>query len=510
MNLFNSLIRGRLAPILAATFGLLQVLIIGFRGADESVIQWWRRARELGQTWRSNPGDILAHPPTHDSFIDAYGASFFTLAPDLAPWLLVVVIAFAGALSTGLAFALGRRLSRAITGWLCVAMLLCCAPWLGAFTAADPTALLLPLWLGGLLLWHHKRLPWWSRALFTSPVFALAILVWAPSILLVAVLLLRSILSQNASLKAFALHRLVPAVLGVLCLLAYPFFWPDPLSSIQAFLFLPLEMDPTVLLFRDATYPPGGLPLYFGLVFLIEQLPLALATAVCCGLVWTLWKLRHRKATPLQTDLFLLSIALLLLPTLVGTPFPQGMGLALLTLAMMAPLGAEATRCFFVFTLSRSAPSKNARQIALTTYLLLMSSILMEVPRAITAPEAFRSPMTARLTGWSAAGDMPTRSPLLPIELIKFASPNPNSTLYVEPWEDTLQTYQQMSLLGDLQITDTPAEADFMIRPIPSIHSDAHSTYPAHAVPPLPSSTTEVFPVVHRPLFLIDTSLNGN
>ena len=501
MNLINSILRGRLAPFVAALIGLAQIAVIGFRGVDRRGLQWLERSRQLGTSYREEPTQWLSHAPTDLALIDVYGASFFVLSPSLAPWLLFAATATSAALCAGLTFALGRRLSDPLTGWLALGLLLCTAPWFATYTSIDPTAMMVPLWLGILLLWHHQTLTWWARALFVGPLLTTAILLWPPSTFLILVLLITSLVAHRRSLPTFALHRLLPTALAAGGLFAYPFLWPDTLANLQTLLLMPLQLPPDQILFRGTAYPPETLPPYFGYLFLQEQLPLAIAVATTLAVLWGLRALLSRRATHLESDLLWLSILLLFLPPVLNTPFPHDASLPLITMVLLLPLASDAGRRFFLWTLSRSAPTKKTRQIALATYLLLMTSILLEVPRAAESPEAFRSPMTARLTGWSAAQDMASRSPILPTDMITDLQPHPDASLYESPWEDFLDLYADMNLLDDLSRTDDPADADFAIRPIPTIHPsiDYSTTHP-----PLPDSKTTAIPAIHRPLFLID------
>ena len=510
----HRLFRGDLAPLTAALMGLVYIVAAGFRGLGDSTIDWLDASRELAADFAESPSVVSEWNVENVELIELFAALIYLVFPTgFEEWTLFVVSVVAGAAATGMVFAIGRRLAGTVGGWLSLIFLLTSAPWIGTFTRLDPTFLLLPVLLASLLVWYATGWAWWLRVAVGAPLFALGTMLWPGMIAVLAVILVIELLVPLDSTDAeapglvaaptFEADRLLIPVVAALILLANPLFWPAPVDNLGQYVLTALEQPPAELLFRGSVYPPDRPPFYAGIAWIFEQLPLALALGTATGIVWTLggMKSRHRR---FGVGCAALAAGALALPVIFRDFRPLGAEVTVLFVAVGVPIAALVTCRFFTHALGRDAPSKKVRQIAIVAFLLAGVSILVEAPRAVESPETFRSPMTARITGWSAGGDMPLREKILPRKLIETSGADRNNRLYTGGWQRHIELYERMGLLDDIATTSNPDNAQVAIRPIPPISAGRFTVYPAEHIPPLEGADTTVIPDIHRPAFLID------
>ncbi len=514
MKTLRSIFQGRLAPYFAAVISVFYFLLIGFRGFTSATLDWLERSRQMAGELRDAPGAFADWEAHSHGLADIVGALVYAAVPGAAEWILFAMSVLCGALATGLVFALAARLSGAIGGWMALFFLLVTAPWMGLFTRVDPTFLLVPVVLGFFAVWYAFRLPWWKRCLASAPIMTAGVLLWPGFAIIIGLLLVVELLYPPQRCDAdspglidgprLSLDRLLAPLAALILLLCYPLFWPDPVDGVLQYFLAALEVPATEFVFRAEAYPPARPPLYTGAAWIFEQLPLATVFAFICGILWCFVDLRspHRR---LAIGFAVVASALLVFPVLFRSPRPLGAEFGVLFIATGLPLAVRVLCRFFSHALGRSAPSKKVRQVAIVTFLLAGISILIETPRAIQSPESFRSPMTARLVGWSASGDMPMREQILPLALIDdVTDPDDVTYLYSAGWEEYLERYEKMRLLRGIETTAEATGADVAIRPVPAISADRFSVYHATHLPALENSQTDVVPAIHRPLFLID------
>ena len=513
MKFLRSLIRGHLAPVLAGIIGLVYLLMIGFRGFGSSTLTWISEGRKLAIELGETPFAELEWSAGEQSLIDIFAAFVYLATPGVSEWVLFGLSVLAGAVATGLIFFIAQRMAGATGGWMALFFLLTCAPWMGLFTRIDPTFLLIPLLLSILVVWHSRRLSWWTRALLCPPLVALGILLWHGFLIVVALLIVVELIAPVSASPAeqpgliagptINLDRLLIPIIALGLLFLYPLFGPEPLEGLLEFLLLPLEAPAAEFVFRGDAYPPDRPPVYMGAAWSFEQLPLALVGALSLGIIWAFIDRKSPDRRLVMSCAFL-AVAMLFLPVFFRSPRPFGAEFTALFIATAIPLASMATCRFFSHALGRSAPSTKVRQVAIVGFLLAGVSILIEAPRAVEAPESHRSPMTARLVGWTATGDMPMREEMLPLRVIEFSGADRNTHLYSGGWEDYIEAYRRMRLLQDVETTSSPDTAEVAIRRVPPIAADRFSAYPATHIVPLPNSETVVMADIHRPYFFVD------
>ena len=519
MTTLHSIFRGRLAPVAAGLVALAYMVVSGFRGIGASTMDWLGEARRLGREFADAPSSALDWTHQTAGFLEVFAALFYALLPaGYVEWVLFGCALAAGAVGTALIFAIAQKLAGAVGGWMALFFMLTCAPWLGTFTRLDPTFAVIPLILAVVLVWHAQDWTWWLRTAVCAPLLACGVLLWPGMALVIAILLAVELLIGPVQYSAagrglfagpkLTVDRLVIPLAALGLLLLYPLFWPAPFEQLGQYFALAVETSPTQFVFRGDTYPPARPPIYTGAAWVFEQLPLAFVAALCAGILWAFGGIDSPDQR-LSTSCAALATALMMTPVLFRTPRPMGIDFAVLVVATGIPVASLITCRFFSFALGRSAPTKKVRHVAIGTFVLAGISILIEVPRALESPESFRSPMSARLTGWSASGDMPMRQDLLPLKLIENSGADGDTPLYTAGWERHLEVYERMGLLDDVAITASPADADIAIRPVPAIAADRFSAYQANHLSALDGAHTIVVPDIHRPLFFIDRKPRG-
>ena len=514
MKTLQSIFKGRLAPYFAGVISVFYFLAIGFRGFSESSLQWLSRSAEMGEQLRDSPRNISEWSPETHGLADVFAAIVYAYVPGIAEWVLFGLCVLFGALATGLVFALTQRLAGAIGGWMALFFLLSTAPWMGLFTRVDPTFLLVPVMLGFFLAWYAPTLSWWKRSLWCTPLLATGVLLWPGFAIIAGLVLIVELLCAPHRTEAesqglvdgptITVDRLLIPLGGLLLLLLYPLFWSEPLDGLIQYFLGALEQPAAEFVFRGDAYPPARPPLYTGAAWIFEQLPLAVVFAFTCGILWCFVDLRAPNRR-LAIACAVVAAALLTFPVLFRSPRPLGAEYGVLFMATGLPVAVLLLCRFFSHALGQGAPSKTVRRVAIVTFLLAGTSILIETPRAVESPESFRSPMTARLVGWSASGDMPMREDILPLALLdSIDDPAETTYLYSAGWEEYLERYRKMRLLRGIETTPDPERADVAIRRVPPVAAGRFSVYTAPHIPPLEDSSTEVVPDIHRPLFLID------
>ncbi len=517
MNPLLSIIRGRLAPLFAGVIALYSLLVVGFRGFSASTLDWLERAEELADDIRESPQVVSDWSAETEGLVDIFAALIHLATPGFSEWVLFGFSILAGATATAMVFFISQRLAGAIGGWMSLFFLLTCSPWIGPFTRVDPTFFVVPVLLGILIVWHARSLRWWWRSLVCAPLLVVGVLLWSGTAVVLALLLVVELLApthyqpaeQHGLLDgpSIRIDRIVTPVAALVLLALYPLFWPSPVEQIGEFFLAGLELPPAEFVFRGDAYPPARPPLYAGAAWLLEQVPLATVMAIGMGIIWTLRKTRTEDRR-LVLGCAALALALLSFPVFFRNPRPLGAEFGVLFLAVAIPLASLVTCRFFAHALGRNAPSKKVRQVAIVAFLLAGISVLIETPRATESPETFRSPMTARLVGWSATGDMPMREDILPVRLIEVSGADRNNSLFSGGLEPYLERYRRMHLITDIRTTPDPTSADIAIRNVPPISADRFSIHPSSYMPPLPDSQTTVVPAIHRPRFLIDRAVS--
>lgn len=515
MKFFNALIRGPLAPLLAAIIGLVYLLAAGFRGMSDTTVDWLVDARRLAIEFADDPG--VAHSWSYETvdLLELFaGFVYLVLPTGYEEWGLFALSILAGAVATGMVFAVAQRLAGAVAGWLALIFLITSAPWIGSFTRMDSSFVLIPVLLGGLLAWYATDRSWWIRTVIAAPLFAIGTLLWPGMIVVVGLLLVVELLVPLTSREAdavgltdaptFEIDRLITPLVAFGLLLAYPLFWPAPIDTLGEYVLLALDQPAAEFVFRGDAYPPDRPPWYSGMAWVFEQLPLALVVATCAGLVWTIAIGLRSRHPRMAAGCAGLAVGALALPVIFRDFRPLGAEVTLLFVSVAVPIAALVICRFFTHALGRNAPTEKVRQIAIGAFALASISILVEAPQAAQSPESFRSPMSARVTGWSASGDMPMRQRILPVQLIETSGADRNRRLYTGGWEHHLELYRRMGLLDSVATTTDRDNADVAIRPVPAISADRFSTYPAEHIPALKDSDTEVIPDIHRPAYFVD------
>ena len=513
MNLFRSLIIGRLAPWMVAILGFCYVALTGFRGFSSSTLDWLERSRSLADEIAQSPAIVLEWSAEEVSLLELIGAAVTLITPGHPEWVFFFLSALSAAIATAMIFVYSRRMAGPVGGWTAFFFIITCVPWFGLFTRMDLTFWVLPVLLGIIFTWHARALPWWKRTIVGAHLMAAGILMWPAMVLVIAILLAVDLIAPPTRKRSsqpglmdgpsLPLDR-VFAPLGALgLLLLYPLFWPNPGANLMNFFLVALETPAAEFVFRSQAYPPERPAFYTGAAWAFEQLPLAFVVTLILGLILSP-KLARPGDRRLALTLVAVSISFLLLPVLFRQPRPFGMEFTVLFLATAIPI-ATLTACrFFSHALGQGAPSTKVRQVAIAAFLLVGISILIEAPAGMEAPERHRSPMTARLVGWSASGDQPAREDILPLRLIETSGADRQTPLYIGPWDRHLAAYRRMHLLADLSTTDDPTRARVAIRQIPPVSADRFSGYPATIAAPLPRSNTEIIAHIHRPFFLVD------
>lgn len=518
MSSIHSFIIERRASLTAGVISLFYFAIIGFRGFGASGLAWFDRSIARARELVDSPTAFLEWSAEPQMMADFIGALAILATPLTAGWTLVVLCALSAAISTALIFLISYRLAGPLGGWLSFFFLLTCGPWMGLFTRADPTALLVPLVLGIIIVWHSD-LSWWKRTLTGSPLLAVATLLWPGALLLPAILLSIDLLVPVASRESnqsglfsapsVSIDRLLTPIMALLLLGLSPFFWSAPVENLGAFFLSALELPAADLVFRGQVYPPSRPPFYFGAAWLAEQLPFLTILAMGCGIAFC------RRSPAPQDRRFSLSLAsitvgLLLLPVFFRGPRPLGAEYVVLVVATGVPLATLVTCRFFSHALGSNSPSMKIRQVAIATFLVAGGSILLEMPAAHQAPESYRSPLTARLVGWSPATDMPQRHNILPLELLRSTASAPDQILHTGGWEKYLEIYGSMGLLSDINTTAEPERATIAIRPVTPVAAGRFVSYDSTYLVPLSNTRTRLFPGLHRPIFLIDERPDEN
>lgn len=515
MNFLNSIIRGRLAPYFAGVLGVCYLLLVGFRGFGAATLDWIDAGRSLADEVRQTPASILEWTAESHEFMDLFAAVLYLVSPGAGEWALFGVSVVCGGAASAMIFFLGQRLAGALGGWMTLFFLLTCAPWMGLFTRVDPTVVVVPVFLGIVLSWHARTLTWWLRTLICAPLVATGILLWPGIAIVFALLVAIELIAPQrgkppdqpglTEAPTLAFDRLTTPALAAILLLLYPLFWPEPIESLGLYFISALELPATEFVFRGQVYPPARPPFYTGVAWTFEQLPLALVGALTLGVLWCT---RYDCATDRRLLLGLASMAVvfLLFPVLFRSPRPLGADFTALFLAAGIPLASLATCRFFSHALGRNAPSVKVRQVAIGAFLLAGISILIEAPRAMETPETYRSPMSARIVGWTASGDMPVREEILPLRVIEASGVGPGTPLYTGGWERTLDAYQRMGIVASHLLTDDIDDAQVAIRRVPAIAVDRFNAYSVHHIPPLRDAQTAVIDDIHRPFFFVDRS----
>lgn len=513
MNLLHSLIKGRLAPIFAGVIGLTYLLLVGFRGFSASTLDWLETARDLAATLRESPRSMTEWSAESVALSDIFAALVHLGTPGFSEWALFGLSVIAGAVATAMVFYVSQRLAGALGGWTSLFFLLTCGPWMGPFTRVDPTFMVVPVILGIVIAWHADNLRWWLRTLLCAPLLVLGTLLWTGTAVVLAILILVELIAPMTRQRAeqpglidgpsLELDRVMIPLLAAALLVLYPLFWPNPIENLGYFFLAGLEIPAAEFVFRGSAYPPDRPPFYTGVAWAFEQIQLATVIAITLGIVWALRTPRTGERR-LVLSCATVAIAMLAFPVLFRHPRPLGAEFSVIFVAVAIPLASLVTCRFFSHALGRHAPSKKVRQVAIVAFLLAGISILIEAPRAMVSPETFRSPMTARIVGWSATGDMPMREEMLPVRVIEISGTDRDRRLLSTGLERYLERYRQMQLLGNLSTTPDTASADIAIRPVPAIAVDRYSVHSPPHNPPLPNSQTAIVPEIHRPLFFID------
>jgi hypothetical protein len=194
----------------------------------------------------------------------------------------------------------------------------------------------------------------------------------------------------------------------------------------------------------------------------------------------------------------------LLFPVFFRDPRPLGAEFEILVIATASPLAAMITSRFFLYAMSSHSPSMKIRQVAIGAFFIAGISILWETGPAMTYPEAYRSPLTARMVGWSPGSEMPHREQLLPLDLLRSSASEPGQVLHSRGWENHLEAYRAMGLLDGIETTPDSDAATVAIRLVPPVAANRFASFIASYPPPLPDTQTRLAPEPHRPLFFID------
>ena len=488
----HPLITGRPAPFLAALAGLTSTVIIGFRGFGDPGLAWLDRSQNGLQ-------HLLQSPPEPTLLIDLFAAGLSRL-PLAQGWILVGLTFLASALTTGLLFQLGRQLNGVLTGWIAVFFALTAAPYMGIFTSADPTALAIPLVAALILAWFSD-LPPWIRGGLCGLLLALTAL----STPFAALLILVFLLVIAARRSEISLDHLLAPLLASALLLAALSLWGPPLAVLHHLWLSPLSQSPDLLLFRGQIYPPRRPPLYFGAAWILEQLPIVTAIVLLLSLFlapkFLKGKERHQAIT-----LSFIALLLMLLPVFLRTSRPLGLHFEALFLLASLPLGAVITVHFLGYCMGPDAPALRLRRFAIAVFVVIATGILLESRSSLAYPESQRSPLTARLLGWSVTSDLPQREPFLPLEVVRLSLEPSQALLYLHPWEDHLHAYAQMGLISANRLTDDPENATTSIRALPAIALTRFARYDQGFVLQTLEGSTRAIPGRHRPIFFIDQS----
>jgi hypothetical protein len=514
MKLLNDLIRGHLAPLFAGAIAVLYLVLVGFRGVARSSVDWLEGSRKLAIDVADSPSILFDLSAQSTSLIELYGAFVYLLTPaGYSEWAIFGFCVLAGAVSTSLIFYLGSRLAGALGGWMALFFLITSAPWIGLFTRLDPTFLLIPIILAALCIWYAPGPAWWKKSLASAPLFAIGTLLWSGTLIVLGLVLVVELLvpltRQETDLKGLVdgptleIDRLTTPVLVFLLLLLYPLFWPAPVESLVEFVLADLAVPAPEIVFRGSLYPPDRPPWYFGMAWIFEQMPLAVVIGFLAGIFWVFTGVETEKKR-FALSCTVISLALLALPVIFRSPRPLGADVTVLFVAFATPIAALVVCRFFTHALGQGAPSTKVRQVAIVAFILGGVSVLIEAPRAMESPETFRSPMTARMVGWSAGNDTPLREEILPLRMIEISGAGKGALLYRGDWGSYLDIYERMGLLGEIRTTDDRGSAYAAIRQAPAVFADPHHAYVGSYVPALEDSKTTLIPDIHRPLYFLD------
>ncbi len=514
MKLINDLIRGHLAPLFAGAIAVLYLVLVGFRGVGRSSVDWLEGSRQLAMDLANEPASFFDLSASSTSLIELFGAFVYLLTPTgYSEWALFGFSVLAGAVATALIFYLASRLAGALGGWMALFFLISSAPWIGLFTRLDPTFLLVPIILAALCVWYAPGPSWWKKSLVAAPLLAVGTLLWAGTLIILGLVLIVELLVPLTRKKAdlpglvdgptLELDRLTTPLVMVGLLLLYPLFWPAPVESLIEFLLAPLAAAPPEFVFRGSLYPPDRPPWYFGLAWIFEQMPLAVVIGFLAGIFWVFTGV-HTEKRRFALSCTAITLALLALPVIFRSPRPLGAEFGVIFVAFATPIAALVVCRFFSHALGQGAPSTKVRQVAIVAFLLGGISVLIEAPRAMESPETFRSPMTARLVGWSAGNDTPLREEILPLRMIEISGAKKGARLYRGDWGSYLDIYERMGVLGEVQTTDDRDSAYAAIRQVPAVFADRQNAYVGSYVPALQDSKTMLVPDIHRPLFFLD------
>lgn len=514
MKFVEHIIRGSSTPLIAGAVAVVYLVLVGFRGLGKTGVQWLQNSRQLAIDLAADPALFWQLSAADTPLVELAAAGLYLVSPrGSTEWILFGLSVLAGAVATSLVFYLARRLAGPLGGWMALFFLIVSAPWIGLFTRLDPTFALVPVLLAALCVWYAPGPSWWQKTLTSAPLWAVSILLWTGTLvvlgLVLAVALLAPVVaerSEHDGLFAGAtltLDRLATPAAALGLLLLYPLFWPAPVEGLLAFLLAAVDVEAPSLVFRGHFYPPHRPPWYFGLAWLFEQLPLALVIAYVAGFLWAFIGV-HTEARQMALSSTAVALALLAMPVFFRSPRPLGAEFGVLFVAFATPIASLVVCRFFSLTLGLGAPSTKVRQVAVSAFVLAGISILVEAPRAMESPETFRSPMTARIVGWSAAEDMPLREEILPLRLIEISGARGNARLYVGSWGPYLRLYERMGLLTEVRLTEDRHRAHASIRQVPPVFANQDQLYDSGYDDPLDDATTTVVPNIHRPLFLLD------
>lgn len=486
------LLTGRYAPLLAGIATLLGALILGFRGFTEHSLQWFERGS-------SSTGELLLDGFYPGAFHEVLLSFLGGLLPWSPGWTIVGLSFFSLALTGMVIYQLGARLSEALTGWLAVFFLLTSAPLMGAATAGDPTLLPLPFMGAILLIWFQDTLSPLLRGALLSALGGLSFLFSPLAALLFGLLFL----IQLVLFRSVSLDRLLAPLGAYLLVGLTPFFLLFEPQTYLQYVLKPFTLPPEILLFRNTVYPPARPPFYFGVLWFLEQIPIITAMAMSLGVILG-YSTAPKRSQVFAGTLSVWALLLSLLPSLLRTSRPLDLHFESHLIVLLAPLAALVTQRFFVATLGPSAPTVRLRRFAILGVIVMSASILVEARASLAMAEFQRSPLTARLTGWTINGDPPARQKHLPRYLLSITLNEKGATLFSPPFESYLAAYVDMGILTVEQVVSEPKEAWRAIRPAPTIAVRRYGVISEEHAPRQVFGETQVFPYRHQPAFFLD------
>ncbi len=505
---------GRPAPWWVASAALITLAMLGFRGFGEAGLDWLEGARaqaaataggDLSGWWELRPGGML----------EALTGLLMLISPLNPEWTVAVTGVMAGVVSTVLVFLVAARLGGGLCGWVAVFFLFTSAPWLGVFTRGDPAAVVVPLVLGLVILWRGplRPTPWWVRGVGGALCLAVGFLIWPGMALVAAALLLldlavpsRGRVSALQGVGAGAevpLDRLLICLGAVGLLLVMPWAGPSPVEAMGGFIEGFLAAPAEVVLFRGGVYPPARPPWYFGIALALEALPVATAVAILAGMATCGSGHLTERGQRMAQSLAVLAVMMLGLPVVFRGAIPLGADVSVIFLGLAAPLASYGVCRFFTAVLSARAPVLKIRQIAIAVYFLVAASILVEVPRGVVHPEAYRSPLTARIAGWEVASDVPARVEILPWRLVRAVATD-TERFWSSGWERHLAAYGEMGLIGPGAVSPDGDRATVYVRPVTAVSAGHRGSFPAVQRPAMPGAEVEVWEHRGRPVFFVD------